>query len=150
MRPSRGNINSTKHDNTQYTWSWHAHTSLNEPRQKGHSAFTSMRSEQDTSPIYFKALRLTWCRRISHVSVGSELPYVCHRQLYREAGYWHCSILKHAIEEQMHLYRSTIEVDASGATRRILRENKVPLASLTASILFCGSCAQYTRTEVCM
>lgn len=39
----------------------------------------------------------------------------------------------------MHLYRSTFEVDASGATRRILRENQVRWASLTASLLSAGS-----------
>eukprot|EP00903_Cladosiphon_okamuranus_P009796 g9313.t1 len=39
-------------------------------------------------------------------------------QLYREAGYWRCDSLKRAIEEQMHLYRSTFEVDAYGGLRR--------------------------------
>lgn len=44
--------------------------------------------------------------------------YIHVVQLYREAGYWRCDSLKRAIEEQMHLYRSTFEVDASGGVRR--------------------------------
>ncbi|CAM9623760.1 unnamed protein product [Pylaiella littoralis] len=39
-------------------------------------------------------------------------------QLYREAGYWRCESLKRAIEEQMHLYRSTFEGCTSGGTQR--------------------------------
>lgn len=39
-------------------------------------------------------------------------------QLYREAGYWRCESLKRAIEEQIHLYRSTFEIDESGGVRR--------------------------------
>ncbi|CAM9281256.1 unnamed protein product [Ectocarpus sp. 8 AP-2014] len=38
-------------------------------------------------------------------------------QLYREAGYWRCESLKRAIEEQMHLYRSSLGVGASGGAQ---------------------------------
>lgn len=55
----------------------------------------------------------------------SEIIFVYERQLYYEAGYWRCDTLKQAIEEQMHLYRSAFEVDASGVTRRKPRETKV-------------------------
>ncbi|CAN0020070.1 unnamed protein product [Laminaria digitata] len=39
-------------------------------------------------------------------------------QLYREAAYWRCDTLKRAIEEDVHLYRSTFEPDSSESTHR--------------------------------
>lgn len=53
------------------------------------------------------------------IVVNTSVTYCpCFGQLYREAGYWRCESLKRAIEEQMHLYRSTLEVDTPGHTQR--------------------------------
>ncbi|CAM9155070.1 unnamed protein product, partial [Choristocarpus tenellus] len=47
------------------------------------------------------------------------------QQVYSEASYWACDSLKYAIEEQLHLFRSKIEVDKQGLPRRKSREDKV-------------------------